>query len=180
MNFPNSEFWNYSTQTYQLPEVADTCLHLQNTCGADVNILLFCCWMGEKGVLLCGEDMQSLQGVSSPWQSAVLKPLREARQMMKHQIIAMPAELHAKTLNNLAEMEINAEHMEQMNLEKAIDLNQRPTCTHLPAIDISARNLMLYAQQLEGTETAAGITQLLKQVYGDDEAVLVAMMAASA
>lgn len=180
MKFPNSNFWNYSTQIYQLPEVADICLHLQNTCAADVNILLYCCWTGDQRIALTTDDIQALLNISSPWQSAVLKPLREARKVLKHQIIAMPAELHNKTLNNLAEMEINAEHMEQLNMEKTLDLSAR-TASAAAAIDVTARNLMLYAQQWQNEDgCSTAITRLLKHIYGDDEAAQIAMMSASA
>ena len=42
-------FWRYSLGFYRRSGVEQACLGLQNTCGADVNLLLFCCWMGAQG-----------------------------------------------------------------------------------------------------------------------------------
>lgn len=182
MKFPESPFWNYSSQLFQITEVADTCLQLQNSFDADVNLILFCCWAGDNHRVLDDNDINSLIQASEPWQSAILKPLREARKLMKNQIIAMPAHLHTQTITNLSEMELNAEHMAQLNMEKTIDLNN-PVAGDESTVDIAARNLLLYAQKLEKTQTSditADISNLLKYVYGDEEMVQMAMMTAMA
>lgn len=183
MNFPESLFWNYSCQLFQLADVAEVCLHMQNDFDADVNLLLFCCWTGDNHRPLNETEIDSLIQASEPWQTAIIKPLREARKLMKNQIIAMPATLHTQTINNLSEMELNAEHMAQLDLEKTIELSNQLAHKEIPAIDISARNLMLYAQKLEKMQTSdvtVYITGLLKQVYGDEEMVQMAMMSAMA
>lgn len=183
MNFPESLFWNYSCQLFQLPDVADTCLQMQNNFDADVNLLLFCCWAGDNHRSLNETDIDNLIKASEPWQTAIIKPLREARKLMKNQIIAMPANLHTQTISNLSEMELNAEHMAQLDLEKTIDLNTPPAGETVSPIDTSARNLMLYVQKLEkaqASDVSGYVTGLLKQVYGDDEMVQMAMMTAMA
>ena len=38
--------WDFSVRTYRKDGVADACLSLQNDHGADVNMLLYCCWVG--------------------------------------------------------------------------------------------------------------------------------------
>ena len=182
MNFPESLFWNYSCQLFQLADVAEVCLQMQNNFDADVNLLLFCCWAGENRRPLNKTEIDSLIQASKPWQSAI-KPLREARKLMKNQIIAMPANLHTHTINNLSEMELNAEHMAQLDLEKTIEFSEQLANKETSAIDISARNLMLYVEKLDGIQNsdATGyISRLLKHVYGDDEMVQMAMMSAMA
>lgn len=183
MHFPESLFWNYSCQLFAQPAVADACLHMQNDIDADVNLLLFCCWAGDHHYPLNETDIGHLIKASEPWQTAIIRPLRDARKLMKNQIIAMPASLHTQTINNLSEMELNAEHMAQLDLEKTILFPDQAAHTETSAIDISARNLMLYVQKLEKTQTTdvnIYITRLLKPVYGDDEMVQMAMMAAMA
>lgn len=182
MKFPDSPFWDYSCQLFQITAVADACLHLQNNFEADVNILLYCCWTGDNHVKLDSHDMQELIRASEPWQTAIIKPLRDARNMMKNQIIAMPANLHAQTITNLSEMELNAEHMAQLDLEKTIDFETR-TASDDATIHTSARNVLLYVQTLAAAQTAdvsSQITDLLKYVYGDEEKVQSAMLAAKA
>jgi len=181
MNFPESLFWNYSCQLFQIADVADTCLQIQNSLDADVNLLLFCCWAGDNHHPLNKLDIDKLIQASEPWQTAIIKPLRDARRLMKNQIIAMPANLHKQTIANLSEMELNAEHMAQLDLEKTIEFARTATTDEASAIDMSARNLMLYAQKLEKiqiSDATVHITRLLKHVYGDDEMVQMAMMSA--
>ena len=180
MKFPDSSFWNYSCQLFQIREVADGCLQLQNQFNADVNILLYCCWAGDNRIQLDNVDVQKLVKCSEPWQTAIIKPLRDARKMLKNQIIAMPAHLHAQTITNLSEMEINAEHMAQLNLEKIIYFENRKACDGT-IISTSARNLLLYLQTLPGIqlgEISPQLTDLLKLIYDDAEQVQSAVMAA--
>ena len=42
-------FWNFSLELYAGDGVAEACLDLQERRGCDVNILLFCCWLGASG-----------------------------------------------------------------------------------------------------------------------------------
>ena len=42
-------FWNFSLELYAGEGVAEACLDLQERRGCDVNILLFCCWLGASG-----------------------------------------------------------------------------------------------------------------------------------
>jgi uncharacterized protein (TIGR02444 family) len=182
MKFPESAFWNYSCRQFENRSIADTCLQLQNACDADVNILLYCCWAADNRIQLDNDDLQKLIRASNPWQSAIIKPLRDARRMMKHQIIAMPANLHTQTIANLTEMELNAEHMAQLDLEKTIDFETR-TVSDDEIINISARNLLLYVQTLTAAQTvdsSCQIADLLKYVYGDAEKAQSAMLAARA
>ena len=183
MKFPKSELWDFSIQTWKIPAVEDACLSLQNTVDADVNILLYCCWLGDKQLLLSSDDILQLIEASNPWQNSILKPLRNARRMMKQHIIAMPAELLDQTVNNMSEMEINAERMQQQSLEKAIDLAQRqPTADRTP-LDVSTANLSLYLQQLDQvsavSDIADDLTRLLDAIYQDAEAIQIALMSAA-
>lgn len=182
MKFPESPFWNYSSQLFQIADVANTCLEMQNNFDADVNLLLFCCWAGENQRQLDDNDINKLMQACEPWQTAILKPLREARKMMKNNIIAMPAHLHTQTISNLSEMELNAEHMAQLNLEKTIVFSCRKA-SGVSSVDTAARNLLTYVQKLEKTQThdiSGHIINLLKHVYGNDEMAQTAMMTAMA
>lgn len=180
MIFPDSQFWNYSTQIYQLAEVESSCLHLQNCFEADVNILLYCCWLAEQGIELDAQDIQRLIAATQPWQTSMIKPLREARKMMKQHIIAMPSEMLEQTIANISEMELNAEHMAQLSLEKVIHLKTRPKNSEKSPVEISAHNLALYSQALESIPADSNIMSelgvLLDAVFQDNEATQSALM----
>lgn len=184
MIFPDSPLWNYSTQIYQLAEVESSCLHLQNTFEADVNILLYCCWLAEQGIELDTQDIQRLITATQPWQTSMIKPLREARKMMKQHIIAMPSEMLEQTIANISEMELNAEHMAQLSLEKAIHLKNKQKNTEKNPVEIAAHNLALYSQQLESTSTDSDIMirlgEFLDAIFQDTEATQSALMLVAA
>lgn len=184
MIFPDSPLWSYSTQIYQLAEVESSCLHLQNTFEADVNILLYCCWLAEQGIELDSQDIQQLIAASQPWQNSMIKPLREARKMMKQHIIAMPSEMLEKTLNNISNMELNAEHMAQLSLEKAIRLEHKHKNKDRNPVEIAAQNLVIYCQQLESVSADSDILSrlsvLMDAIFQDSEATQSALMLVAA
>lgn len=182
MEFPTSEFWNYSSQMWSLPEVESICLELQNQHDLNVNLLLFCCWIGEQQLRLDENQVKTLVEAAEPWET-VIKPLRSSRDVMKQQLLAMPAELIDQTVKNITEMELNAEHMQQISLEKAISLEQFSSCESESGIECSLCNLKCYIDQAnlqsaEGIDAQLG--QLLNHLYQDEEAVQLAMMSCMA
>lgn len=183
MIFPDSQLWNYSTQIYQLAEVESSCLHLQNNFDADVNILLYCCWLAEQGIELNAQDTQQLIAATQPWQTTMIKPLRAARKAMKQHIMALPAEKLEQTISNISEMELNAERMAQYSLEKAIRLENKQKNRDKNPVEIAAHNLALYCEQLEAVPTDGNIMSelgiLLNAIFQDTEATQSALMLVS-
>lgn len=179
MEFPNSNLWIYTTQLWAFPEVESICLELQNIYDADVNILLYCCWIGDKKLSMNEDDMQVLLDTVTPWQT-MIKPLRDSRKMMQQQLIAMPSHLVDQTINNMNQMELNAEHMAQLALEKAYSANKITPQDGTSAIECSIFNINLYLQTLEDIpsidEVMPKISQLLIAIYQDEENVQMALM----
>lgn len=181
INFPDSDFWNNSVQLFQIPEVEHQCLSLQNNYNADVNILLCCCWAGEQAIELNANDIQSLIETSQPWQTTIIKPLRDTRKLMKQNVMAIPGKMSADTIDKLREMELNAEHMAQLALEKVIKELQPSTTDDISAIEFATQNCLRYLQQLDTVSNISDVTQnlsgLLEAIYQDNESVQVALMA---
>jgi len=179
MEFPDSDLWTYTTQLWTLPEVEPTCLELQNNYDADVNILLYCCWIGDKSLSMNEDDMQVLLDTITPWQT-MIKPLRDSRKMMQQQLIAMPSHLVEQTVSNMNQMELNAEHMAQLALEKAYGAEKITPLKGTSNIDCSLHNINLYLQTLESIPSMEEIMpivgQLLSSIYQDEEAVQMALM----
>lgn len=114
MELPESEFWDFSVDVYSRPEVNRLCLDLQNNYGADVNMLLFACWLGHTGrstVTVSAWRAMILRLTN--WRENVIKPLRGVRHMLKHEHLA-PSSMKEQVFNS----EIDAEHIEQLILEK--------------------------------------------------------------
>lgn len=174
MDFPKSEFWNYSSQIWTLPDVEAVCLDLQNDYNLNVNILLFCCWVGDRNFKLNDDDLQTLLDVIQPWQT-IIEPLRDSRKMMQQNLIAMPSSLRNQTITNISEMEINAEHMAQMALEKALKYSKMSPCKSLNNIECSLSNIKLYIDAVDDVSYAdkvvIQVTQLLTAIFQDEAAV---------
>ncbi|VAW58316.1 hypothetical protein MNBD_GAMMA08-2651 [hydrothermal vent metagenome] len=179
MDFPKSEFWNYSTQIWTLPNVESLCLELQNDHDINVNLMLYCCWVGDKNLNLNDDDLQILLDTIQPWQT-MIKPLRDSRKLMQQHLIAMPANMIDQTLENISEMELNAEHMAQLALEKALKPEKISPCKNQSHIECSLSNIKIYVGSLSNIasidEIMPQISQLLTAIFQDEEAVQMAMM----
>ena len=77
-------FWNFSLELYAGEGVAEACLDLQERRGCDVNILLFCCWLGASGrSTLTADRLRSILKASDVWQAEIVRPLRQVRRLLK-------------------------------------------------------------------------------------------------
>lgn len=76
-------FWDFSVRTYYGAGVQEAFLALQNERGVDINMLLFCIWLGRTH----GEFSDSLFAAacdfSTRWARHVVVPLRNVRTWMK-------------------------------------------------------------------------------------------------
>jgi len=113
-------FWNFSVRTYRQAGVADACLELQDEHGADVNLLLYCCWAGWHFAALDRESFTRALDFSQVWASNVVRPLRGVRRWMKSDGCAM-AGMDLEACANLRETvkatELKAERLQQAVLE---------------------------------------------------------------
>ena len=115
-------FWNFSLELYAGEGVAQACLDLQERRGCDVNILLFCCWLGASGrSTLTADRLRSILMASDLWQAEIVRPLRRVRRLLKDQpwpemeIGALPETVDA-VRRRVADAELAAEHAEQIKL----------------------------------------------------------------
>ena len=116
-------FWNFSLEIYSGEGVAEACLDLQERRGCDVNILLFCCWLGVSGrPTLTAERLRAILKASDPWQAEVVRPLRAIRKLLKALPLgdgplagALPETVDS-VRRRVADAELAAEHAEQLKL----------------------------------------------------------------
>lgn len=76
-------FWDFSLRTYGAEGVPAACLALQDELGADVNLVLYCCWAGGRAAPLDDGAFEQAFAFSREWASGVVQPLRSARRWMK-------------------------------------------------------------------------------------------------
>jgi uncharacterized protein (TIGR02444 family) len=71
-------FWRWSLASY--PKVEKALLVLQDRYGADVNLVLFCAWLGR----LTPESLDSAEAALRPWCEEAVEPLRHLRRRLKN------------------------------------------------------------------------------------------------
>jgi len=118
MQFPDSDFWDFSIGFYNNADVEKSCLSLQDNHSLNVNLILFCFWLGLKHKeKLEHKQLQKLINISLPWEEITVS-LRKSRLMLKHSPIAMPADFKQETNEGVCKLELNTEHMQQLALEQ--------------------------------------------------------------
>ncbi|HZP79509.1 MAG TPA: TIGR02444 family protein [Pseudolabrys sp.] len=109
----DNPFWRFSLAVYGAPGVQAECLALQERFGIDVNVLLFCAWIGvSKRISLDNAQLNAIEAATGSWHQAAVQPLRAARQQLK----AMPEMSHPDVVQlrkELAALELRAEQIEQ-------------------------------------------------------------------
>jgi uncharacterized protein (TIGR02444 family) len=116
----HSHFWEFSVTVYGAPGVQEECLFLQDRHGLDVNLLLFCAYVGAvHGALLQESDVRAAAAAVAEWNKNIVGRLREARRALE------PFAADLSVLNESATSlrtavkaaELEAERIEQMTLE---------------------------------------------------------------
>ena len=153
-------FWRFSLRTYRAPGVQEACLALQERCGADVNLLLFCGWVGSDGRALDEASLRSAVGRVGHWQSEVIAPLRLARRGLKRQladdaVAALAASLRKRVLT----LELELERVEQALLAE-LAAQWAPTAQRLPPGQAIAANLACYLELLGEAAGPQEVTHL--------------------
>jgi uncharacterized protein (TIGR02444 family) len=144
-------FWNFSLEVYSGEAVARSCIELQDRHGLDVNVLLFCCWIGASGRgRLQADELKRLSVKVGSWQRDIVMPLRAARRRLAagENLPIAPEEAASALRRRIADAEIEAEHVEQLLLAEtyaAPGNRDRPPKERLAAC---LANLGLYSAQL--------------------------------
>jgi uncharacterized protein (TIGR02444 family) len=131
----DNPFWTFSLAVYDAPGVSAECIALQDTLGADVNVLLFCAWLGAAhGRALTAEDIAAIEAAVQPWRDTAIRPLRAVRRDIK----ALPDstdETIAALRKDVAALELRAEQIEQAMLYRLMPmLTASPAKTTAEAI----------------------------------------------
>lgn len=121
MDFPDHPFWDFAIQVYAAEGVSEACLHLQERHGIDVNIMLFCLWLGASGAGILAEDeMVAAMEASDAWHRDVVRGLRAVRRLLKDGFPDAPRRLVQDLRAQVQRTEIEAEHLEQLLLAGAV------------------------------------------------------------
>jgi uncharacterized protein (TIGR02444 family) len=122
MDFPDHPFWDFSLEVYGKEGVAPACLVLQDAHQLDVNIVLFCCWIGASGRGALGaEDVESLAEAVAEWHEHIVRGTRAVRQRLKGGLPPAPEALSEPLRRRIAKIEVELEHVEQLMLAATVE-----------------------------------------------------------
>ncbi|MCX7173332.1 MAG: TIGR02444 family protein, partial [Proteobacteria bacterium] len=88
-------------------------LRLQERWGADVNLLLYCCWLGQTGRALDKRSLRAVIAKVSRWQAEVIQPIRQARRVLKNPPDGLPADWAMQLRKRIGALELDLEYLEQ-------------------------------------------------------------------
>jgi len=108
---PNA-FWRFSLATYGEPAVAAACLALQDRWDADVNLLLYCCWLGRAGRALDRRGLRAAMLKVKALQCNIIRPLRQSRRALKQVPRGVPKPWAKQLKDRIAAVEIDLEYIE--------------------------------------------------------------------
>jgi uncharacterized protein (TIGR02444 family) len=131
----DNEFWRFSLAVYGQDEVAQECLQLQQALGIDINLLLFCAWLGTRAIALSKAEVESASSIVAAWHDNVVRPLRGVRQHIK----LLGRDDFESYRAKIKGMELEAEQIEQAILfaySKRIE-SIRADCNHAIAQNVT-------------------------------------------
>ncbi len=122
MNFPDHPFWDFALGVYSSEGVPEACINLQERLGMDVNVMLFCLWIGHSGQGALSEDeVLAVLAATDKWHRVVVKGLRLVRRTLKEGFDAAPEELRTQLRAEVQAVEIDAERLQQLMLVTALN-----------------------------------------------------------
>jgi uncharacterized protein (TIGR02444 family) len=157
---PNNPFWQYSLKLYSQIGVESSLLILQDDYGADVNVLLCCCWLGALQQELTIEQCSKLVAVSASWRAECVTPLRSVRRFLRTRPENDDLRNRAKAL------ELEAEREQQILMYQALE-SLGLISVNKSGKDCSANNLRVYCHTMLEAESPAmmqTVKQLLSQI----------------
>jgi uncharacterized protein (TIGR02444 family) len=112
-------FWEFSLAYYSRERVSAACLSLQNRRGADVNILLFCCWLATLGLRVERADLLAANITVEAWRRDVLQPLRSARRAVADQFPELAKSDRQAIRHGVLSVELECERVAQERIAGA-------------------------------------------------------------
>ena len=141
--------WSFAVKLYGVRSVRECCLYLQDSAGADVNLLLTLLFAASQRLKLDASQVRRLQDSVATWRGGVIDPLRSARRSIKvanHAGVADAYEAAKKA-------ELEAEKVALQILERELTRFGLQPGTSEPA-ELGGANLDAYASQIASPRDA--------------------------
>ena len=149
-----SGFWQFSLDFYARPRVAAACLELQDSAGADVNVLLYLLFLATHKRQVARDDVARLDALVAAWRERAVLPLRTLQRALKTGIAPFPVAESASLRSAVKHIELDAEHIEQDLLERLAPASGTGTAA-ASCTAVARANLAAYQDFLGGIPAAA-------------------------
>jgi len=158
-------FADFSTRVYRQPGVADACLFIQERYGLNVNLVLFCIWVADRGggALTAGQVDTAMRRVID-WEERVIAPLRAIRQTCRSEALGVPEFLLQMFAPQIEMAELGAAQVERLVLASLAPEPGPAT----GAADAAVRSLDIYVGKLgiaPDAQLAECLTAILQAVF---------------
>lgn len=178
--FPAHPFWDFSLEVYMTEGVPPACVVVQENHQIDVNILLFCCWLGASGRgVMTADELGRLKQAVDPWHQRVVRSLRAIRHELKDGMPPAPRDLSDSMRARIAKTEIDCEHVEQLILAGAVERPAREAVVGEQRASDAIANIDAYFASLDlaiGADDRAALLTVLGVAFNDvDKARLEAL-----
>lgn len=158
-----NSFWRFSLAAYARPQVAELCLALQDKHYFDVNVVLFCLWLGQGSqTTLDQSEIRDLIALIMPLNENLVRPIRSARRWVRRFIDdrdPVSASEVVEFYAALKAVELEAERQVQL----ALTDHFRPKLVKVGTTPKSAASASLesYRQVIAASEAAAELLSRL-------------------
>jgi uncharacterized protein (TIGR02444 family) len=152
------EFWRFARARYARPGVAPCCVALQDEHGANVMLLLYCCWRAAGGECVRGAALRQATARVELLDRHLLRPLRAARRATRRAADALGSPALAGGADRLMQAELAAEQCQ------ATLLAATAPPWHAPQGAASARACA--ADSLTACLAACGVASVLARIEG--------------
>ena len=120
------ELWRTSLELYAREGMSRALIALQDRRGADVNLLLYCCWTAQSGRgRQSASDLRRAEEAIEGWRDEVTIPLRELRTRIKASPERWALEGASEVRRRVLETEIASERVTQGILERLATAPER-------------------------------------------------------
>jgi uncharacterized protein (TIGR02444 family) len=146
-------FWRFSLAIYAKPDVSPACLLLQDQHDRDVNVMLFCCWLGGSGRgRLDRAALDAADRAVAGWRHDVVEHFRAARRAIKAAALPDSDGIYAKA----KAVELDAERLLQRQLAERAPAENTGLTAEQRLSDALA-NLALYIGDAPAAPIVAGL-----------------------
>ncbi len=160
----DNPFWRFSLSVYGAQAVRETSLEAQDRFGADVNLMLLCCWIGFSGVMLDEKGLRRLDRLVDGWRREVVDPIRTVRRRLADAIGPMAPQLTKALRDDVKGVELRAEQVQQAVLYRALETLPGRDARLAERSGVARMNLTVYLRDVREIEDTAVLKDIVESM----------------